>query len=82
MGVTVKVIQCPACGGSSDPQEKKCNYCGNYLLQLSALERSSQPAATGHYFRSLRRLYQATLLLGAAGMVLVYFVFFKRFSED
>ena len=83
MGATVKVIQCPGCGGSSDPRGEKCSYCGNYLLHLSAWERRAQPVFVGgHYFRSLRRLYQAALLLGAAAMLLIYFVFFNRLSED
>lgn len=83
MSASVKTIQCASCGGSSARRAEQCSYCGNYLLHLSPLERTSQGSTeTNRYFRSLKKLYQGSMVTGLILMILIYFVLFGRLSED
>ncbi|MCB0835098.1 MAG: hypothetical protein KDD63_06420 [Bacteroidetes bacterium] len=83
---SVKVIQCPTCGGSSSPKSEKCDFCGNYLLHLTVFEQRREPVDTsdpeGGYFRSLKRIYQVMITLGLGMAFVIYFLMFDSLSED
>ena len=83
---SVKVIQCPTCGGSSASKSEKCDYCGNYLLHLTVFEQRKEPVQSGdadtRYFRSLKRFYQTIIAIGLIMAGIIYFVMFDSLSED
>lgn len=87
MPQTVKVIQCPSCGGPTPSKAPQCEYCGNYLLHLTPFERlpaPEQPEPKGssiHFFRSLKNFYRIIMYAGIAMAIVIYFVFFDDFSE-
>jgi hypothetical protein len=86
MAPSVKVIQCPTCGGSSSPKSEKCDFCGNYLLHLTIFEQRKAPLTDAgpekRYFRSLKRWYQIMITLGLGMAFVIYFLMFDSFSED
>lgn len=86
MPKSVKVIQCPTCGGSSSPKEERCSYCGNYLLHLTIFERrkGKEEGEERHefkYFFSLKRLYQIAIGIGTIMAIYLYVIAFDDFSE-
>lgn len=78
----VKVIQCPTCGGSSNPQRQRCEYCGNYLLHLSALELTDKKDSKEFHFRSFERFYRLTIWTGTIMLLTLYTIAFAFLSED
>ncbi|MEL6251415.1 MAG: zinc ribbon domain-containing protein [Bacteroidota bacterium] len=81
-------LLCPSCGGSNSPNAKNCQYCGNYLPNLTAWERRETPSGANDktrdykYFHSLSRLYYGSLIFGLVLMLGTYVFFFDALSED
>lgn len=81
-----KAIRCSSCGGSSPRDSDSCQYCGSYLLHLTAFELlkagpspSQQEGVT--FFRSLRGLYKFAISVGVLGVLVLYVFMFDQFSE-
>lgn len=81
-------LQCPSCGGSNSPKASTCEYCNNYLPNLTIWERRDTPEVAESkgndykYFHSLSKLYWAALMAGLILMVGTYVFFFDELSED
>ena len=80
--MSVKIIRCVTCGAPTKRLEKNCQYCGNFLIHLTPFELLSNSVAPNQpFFRSLKILYKASLIMGLVACFLIYIVFFNFLSE-
>lgn len=81
-------LQCSSCGAINSPKATTCDYCNNYLPQLTIWERRETPQDPNtesrdyKYFHSLSKVYWAALMAGLILMVGTYVFFFDELSED